>query len=99
VVNQHPAVLESAAVAVPSELGEDDVKIVVVPKPGSSVEPEDLVRFCASRMAYFMVPRYVEVLETLPKNPSQRIEKYKLRASGITAVTWDRERAGISLNR
>jgi crotonobetaine/carnitine-CoA ligase len=97
VVNQHPAVLESAAVAVPSELGEDDVKIVVVPKPGSSVEPEDLVQFCASRMAYFMVPRYVEVLETLPKNPSQRIEKYKLRASGITAATWDRERAGISL--
>jgi carnitine-CoA ligase len=97
VVNQHAAVLESAAIAVPSELGEDDVKIVVVTKPGASIEPEELIRFCASRMAYFMVPRYVELLDVLPKNPSQRIEKYKLRAAGITAATWDRERAGISL--
>jgi crotonobetaine/carnitine-CoA ligase len=50
-------------------------------------------------MAYFMVPRYVEFRDALPKNPSQRIEKYKLRAEGITPTTWDREKVGIKLQR
>jgi crotonobetaine/carnitine-CoA ligase len=94
VVNQHPSVLESAAVAVPSELGEDDVKIVVVLRPGASLEPDELIRFCGGRMAYFMVPRYVDLRDSLPKNPSQRIEKYKLRAEGNSSTTWDREKVG-----
>jgi len=84
---------------VPSDLGEDDVKIVAVLKPGEDIAPEELIRFCNERMAYFMVPRYVEFQEALPKNPSQRIEKYKLRAAGITDRTWDREKAGLKLNR
>jgi len=99
VVNQHPAVLESAAVAVPSELGEDDVKILIVLKPGAELAPEEVIRFCEGRMAYFMVPRYVEFRDSLPKNPSQRIEKYKLRAEGNGASTWDREKAGVRLER
>jgi crotonobetaine/carnitine-CoA ligase len=99
IVNQHPAVLESAAIAVPSELGEDEVKIVVVLKEGEQLLPEALIRFCEERLAYFMIPRYVEIKEALPKNPSQRIEKYKLRAEGITPATWDREQAGVKLKR
>jgi crotonobetaine/carnitine-CoA ligase len=99
VVNQHPGVLESAAVAVPSELGEDDVKLVVVPRPGAALGHEELIRFCEPRLARFMIPRYVEFKESLPKNPSQRVEKYKLRAEGVTAATWDRERAGIELGK
>jgi crotonobetaine/carnitine-CoA ligase len=99
VVNEHPAVLESAAIAVPAELGEDDVKIVVVLKPDANLSPEELIRFCESRMAHFMVPRYVEFPGALPKNPSQRIEKYKLRAHALNESTWDREKAGITLSR
>ncbi|MBX3276958.1 MAG: AMP-binding protein [Acidobacteria bacterium] len=98
-VNQHPAVLESAAIAAPSELGEDEVKIAVVLKPGMQVGHEELIRFCEARMAYFMVPRFVEFKDALPKNPSQRIEKYKLRAEGVNAATWDREKAGVKLKR
>ena len=99
VVNQHPSVLESAAIAVPSELGEDDVKIVAVLKPEAQLIAEELIRFCERNMAYFMVPRYVEFLGALPKNPSQRIEKYKLRANAMNESTWDREKAGITLSR
>jgi len=99
VVNEHPAVLESAAIAVPAELGEDEVKIVVVLKPDANLNPEELIRFCESRMAYFMIPRYVEVLGALPKNPSQRIEKYKLRVNALNKSTWDRDKAGITLSR
>ncbi len=99
VVNQHPSVLESAAIAVPSELGEDDVKIVVVLKPGAKLSAEDLIRFCEPQMAYFMVPRYVDFRSFLPKNPSQRIEKYKLREDGLTDSTWDRVKAGVQPSR
>jgi crotonobetaine/carnitine-CoA ligase len=50
-------------------------------------------------MPYFAVPRYVEFMESLPKTPTERVEKYKLKQSGITANTWDREKAGYKLKR
>jgi crotonobetaine/carnitine-CoA ligase len=99
IINQHPAVLESAAIPVPSELGEDDVKVVVVLKEGESTSPEELVGFCEHRMAYFMVPRFVEFRSSLPRTPTLRIEKYKLSAEGNGPDTWDRERAGYRLIR
>jgi crotonobetaine/carnitine-CoA ligase len=99
IVNQHPAVLESAAIAVPSELGEDEVKIVVALKEGERLEPAALIEFCEERMAYFMVPRFVEFRLALPKTPTQRIEKYKLQAEGHRPETWDREQAGYRLRR
>jgi crotonobetaine/carnitine-CoA ligase len=99
IVNRHPAVLESAAIAVPSELGEDEVKIVVVCKEGERLEPEELIKFCEDRMAYFMVPRFVEFRTSLPKTPTQRVEKYRLREEGDGLRTWDREKAGYRLSR
>lgn len=98
-VNSHPSVLESAAVAVPSEVGEDEVKICVVLKPGETLTPEELIKHCNERMPYFAVPRYVEFMESLPKTPTERVEKYKLKQAGVTPNTWDREKAGIQLTR
>lgn len=98
VVNAHPNVLESAAVGVPSDLGEEEVKICVVPRPGETVEPVELIRWCEARMAYFMVPRYVDVRAELPKTATQRVEKYKLKEEGA-AGCWDREAAGYRLRR
>jgi crotonobetaine/carnitine-CoA ligase len=98
VVNSHPKVLESAAVAVPSELGEDDVKIVVVPRPDESLTPEELLSFCEERMAYFMIPRYVDFTDKLPKTPTERVQKFALRKLGV-ANAWDREKAGYRLKR
>lgn len=101
VVCRHPAVVEAAAVPVPSELGEDDVMVYVVPAAGAEVDPADLVRFCAEHMAYYMVPRYVDVLAELPKTPSEKIEKYKLMVSARErlAQLWDREAAGVTVSR
>jgi crotonobetaine/carnitine-CoA ligase len=98
-VNSHPNVLESAAVAVPSEIGEDEVKICVVLKPGAGLSAEELIRHCNDRMPYFAVPRYVEFMESLPKTPTDRVEKYKLKQAGITPNTWDVEKAGIQVKR
>jgi len=98
VVNSHPKVLESAAVAVPSELGEDEVKIFVVLRPDEEVEPEALFAICEERMAYFMVPRYVEFVDALPKTATERVQKLSLREQGI-GNAWDRGKAGYTLIR
>ena len=89
-INVHPEVLESAAIALPDPLGEYELKIVVVPRSGANLTLEELIAFCEERMAYFMVPRYVEFRDSLPKTPTDRVEKYKLRQEGITEKTWDR---------
>ena len=99
VINSHPKVLESAVFAVPSELGEDDVKAAVVLKKGEKMEPEELISFCNERMAYFAIPRYLEFRDSLPKTPTARVEKYKLREEGVAKDTWDREKAGYKLKR
>lgn len=91
-LNTHAAVLESAAFGVPSDLGEEDVKMVVVFKPGQRASFDELAVFLSERVARFAVPRYFEAREVLPKTPSERIEKHLLKADGVTAATWDRER-------
>ncbi len=92
-------VLEAAAVAVPSEHGEDDVLAVIAPVPGREIDPVALTEYLAERMAHFMVPRYVRVLDELPRTPTNKVEKHRLRTEGLTAGTWDRESEGIRLSR
>ena len=91
-VGQHPGVQECAAVAVRSELGEDDIKVVVVPRSDAVIDPAELVEFLEPRMPKFMLPRYVEILEALPKTDATfRTRKVELRGAGVTETTWDRE--------
>jgi carnitine-CoA ligase len=99
VIASHPAVLESCVVGVPSDVGEEDVKAVVVLKQEQTITEEELVRWCEPRMAYFAIPRYVAIRPSLPKTPSERVEKFKLKDEGITEDCWDREKAGIELRR
>ena len=95
----HPDVVECAVIPVASEHTEQEVMAVVVPRPGAAIDPTEFVEFLAPRMAYFMVPRYVEVVDALPKTQTGKIQKYVLRERGITSDTWDREAAGIRLRR
>jgi len=90
VINAHPDVLESAAIGVPADVGEDEVMVCVAPKPGRVLDPAQLTSFCAERMAPFMVPRYVRIMSVLPKTPTERVQKFELRGQGVTADTWDR---------
>ncbi|MBO6768404.1 MAG: AMP-binding protein [Erythrobacter sp.] len=98
-VCRHPAVREAAAIAVPSEYSEDEVMVVVAPVPGKSIDPQNLAEFLFETMPYFMVPRYVRILEELPKTPSAKVMKAELRSEGITDDTWDREAAGLRVRR
>jgi crotonobetaine/carnitine-CoA ligase len=79
---------------------EDEVKACVVLKPGAHLDAEELMAWCEPRMGAFMVPRFVEFLRELPKTPTEKVEKYKLRSEGnrgITPATWDRQKAGYRL--
>jgi crotonobetaine/carnitine-CoA ligase len=96
-VMQHPDVREAAAIGVPSELSEDEVMVVVAPVAGRTIDPVSLIDFLQARMAHFMIPRYVRVLEELPKTPTAKVRKAELREQGITADTWDREAAGLRI--
>jgi len=99
VVNSYPNVVESAAISVKSEISEDEVKIVVVLKEGEKLAPEELLAYCEDRMPYFAVPRYVEFVESMPKTSNEKIQKSKLREAGVTANTWDREKAGYKVKK
>jgi crotonobetaine/carnitine-CoA ligase len=99
ILNRHPDVLESAAYAIPSELGEDDVMVAVVPQPGTQPTPEALMAHCEAHMAYFMIPRYVRFVQEFPKTGTERTMKYQLKADGVTPDAWDREAAGYTIKR
>ncbi|MEP9399690.1 AMP-binding protein [Mesorhizobium sp. KR2-14] len=90
-INSHEAVLESAVVGVPSPFGEEEVKAVVVLRKGERLAPDALLEWCRARLPRFAVPRYVAFRDALPKTPSQRVEKYRLKEEGITADCWDGE--------
>ena len=99
VIKRHPSVLDCAVIAVPSELGEDEVKAYVTPRPPTTVDGETVVRWCAENLAYFKVPRYIEVRDELPRTPSLRVRKDILRQEreDLTAGCFDREAAGIRI--
>ena len=99
VVLRHPAVAEAAAVGVPSELGEDDILLIVTLRPGATLNCAELLDFCATRMPYFCVPRFVETVNELPKNVIGRIRKDLLRNRGLNPGVWDRENRGYIVSR
>src|SRR5262245_27831383 len=92
VINRHPAVLESAVIAVPSQFGEDDVKVVLVLKDSSILTAEELWAYCEEHMPRFWVPRYIAFRQEMPKTPSQKILKYVLRYGGSLDEVFDREK-------
>lgn len=78
---------------------EDDVLAIVSPLPGHTIDPVELLEFLRPRLAHFMLPRYVRILDELPHTPTQKIEKYRLRDEGITEDAWDREEHNIQVRR
>ena len=101
IILKHPAVLEVAAFPVTSEHSEDEVMVSVVAREDCLLTEAELVQHCSDNMAYFMVPRYVDMVAQLPKTMTEKVEKYKLKqdAEARLAGIWDREKAGIVVKR
>jgi crotonobetaine/carnitine-CoA ligase len=86
----HPAVGSCGVVGVPSDMGDDDIKVFVVPS-GEAPAPAELLEYCAARLAAFKVPRFVEFVESLPLSQSKgEVERFRLTRWG-TGRCWDRE--------
>jgi carnitine-CoA ligase len=85
----HPAVANAAVFPVRSALAEDEVMAAVVVNPDQALAPADLIAYCAPRLPYFAVPRYLEFMAELPMTENGKVQKYKLRERGVTAQTWD----------
>ena len=94
-VMAHPSIKEASAVAVPSELGEDEVLVALVLVEGASLDPAELIHFLVPRMPHFMVPRYLRFMSELPRTPTHKVQKYLLRDMAVSGDVWDREQAGI----
>jgi len=86
---EHPDVADAAAVAYPSEVGEDDLRVVLVAREGATLDLAEVAAFCARRMPDYMTPRYLETVGELPKTPSGRVEKYKLADAPLGAGAHD----------
>jgi crotonobetaine/carnitine-CoA ligase len=96
---EHPDIADVAVYAVPSELSEDDLKACIVARPEVRLEPMALVEFFARVLPYFAIPRYVDVVDALPRTPNQKVRKAELRDRGNSASTWDFESLGLTLQR
>ena len=92
-ISTHPSIEESAAIAVKlDEQGrhsEDELMIVIVLKENMTLDPKDLIEFLKPIMPKFMIPRFVRFRDSLPKTPTNRVQKVKLRDEGVTKDTWD----------
>lgn len=105
VITTHPAITEAAVHAVPAALGEDDIKACVVTAPDTTLTPAEVFAFFADNLPYFAVPRYVEFLDSLPRNAVGRVMKHHLPDSAGDAknnksrMVWDFEALGLEIAR
>ncbi len=86
----HPAIVEAAAVGVPADDGVEEEVLLCVVAAGDGPEPDpaEVARFLAEALPAYLVPRWLRVLEELPKTPTTRVRKFELRALGV-AGAWD----------
>lgn len=80
VIHAHPDVEDCVAVGVPSPVGEEDAKVLVVLLRGRSLTAEALRAFCAERMARFMIPEHVVFADEIPRTPTGKADLAKIRA-------------------
>ncbi|QQO23724.1 AMP-binding protein [Bradyrhizobium diazoefficiens] len=97
VVNAAPGVEESAVIGVDSELGEQEIMALVKLREGAEPDPFSLIKFCAERLAYYQVPRFIQFVDEFPRGPSQRIVKREIKVD--LANAFDAEKAGIKPTR
>ncbi|MEM4611010.1 MAG: long-chain fatty acid--CoA ligase, partial [Thermoproteota archaeon] len=79
VIYQHPKVAEVAVIGVPDEKWGEVGKAIIVPKPGEKITKEEIIEFCIKRLAKYKVPKYVAIVDSLPKSPAGKILKRDLR--------------------
>lgn len=88
IVNSHPEVEESAVVGLCDHDGDEEVHAILVLRPGGELAPADLAAYLSERLPAFMVPKFITVVDELPKTPSGKVRKHSLREAGLDDGTW-----------
>jgi crotonobetaine/carnitine-CoA ligase len=98
VLLQHDRIADVAVVAVPGDVegGEDELKATIVVSGGPAVEPEELWQWSEEHLPAFAVPRYWEFLDALPKTPTEKVQKYRLRELGTINAVDREQRVGMT---
>jgi crotonobetaine/carnitine-CoA ligase len=99
VILQYPGIAEVACVPAQDELGDEEIKAWMVVKDGGELDLPDLVRMLADQLPYFMVPRFFEVIHSLPRTVTMRVQKNRLRDMSPGRDAWDRVMAGMVVGR
>jgi crotonobetaine/carnitine-CoA ligase len=93
VFSQHPDIAEAAAIGVPSDLGEEEVMIVLVARPSARPDPAEILAWCRKRLAPMKVPRYILFKDALPHTPSHRVAKHLLKNdTSLRSAAFDADR-------
>ncbi|MEO5597367.1 MAG: AMP-binding protein, partial [Novosphingobium sp.] len=96
----HDAVTDCAIVPVQGELADNEILAVVVASSGADAFALiEFFEWCASQVPHYMVPRYVRLLDDMPRGHSGKVEKHKLKTQGVTGETWDSSAAGLRATR
>ena len=98
-ISRHPNIAAVAVHAISSELAEDDIKACIILAPGASVEPSELFAFFTNNLPYYAIPRYIEIVDDLPRNAVGRVMKHQLRARPMSASVWDLDELGLTVAR
>ena len=91
-INAHPAVVESAAFGIADPIMEEEIGVAVVLRLSNTITPDEIIAWCEARLPKFLIPRYIEFLEKLPKSASEKVQKGVLKERGLTPATWDKQK-------
>ena len=92
-VPKHPAIAEAAAIAAKKSDqpgANEEIKLIAMIRPGEALEPAMLIDWLIPRMPRFMIPRYVEFVDELPRTPTMKVRKKQLRDDAFNDRTCDR---------
>jgi carnitine-CoA ligase len=78
VIVNHPKVMDAAVIPVPDNIRGEEIKAYVILKKGETATYEEIAKYCEENLGAFKVPRYYEFRDSLPKTPSERVQKRKL---------------------
>ncbi len=94
VIKSHPKVQDVAVIPVTDPVRGEEIKAFIMPKYGEELNPEEIIEYMAGKVAYFKIPRYIELVDVLPYTPTGRVKKWQLKEmeKEKTDHGWDRDK-------